>query len=219
MEQGGAMSTDTAGVLGRREASRTRSSSSTGPPAEHRDPARGEEGARVDPRSSGSTPWTGFPSIELVAVPESAIDGKRIDEYFRAGFFKTNFWYLFASMFGFEPWHSLIECKRYLWRFFHEAPNITRRSGLEHAVQQPRIDRDADPEMAGEAGGRHQTGVKVTDVDFKPSGTKKTVQRLRHLGTGKTGKSSSARATECSSRSGRRSPIHAPGARTRLQPW
>ena len=37
-------------------------------------------------------------------------------------FFKTNFGIKWATTFGFEPWHSLIEMKRYLSRFIHDAP-------------------------------------------------------------------------------------------------
>jgi oleate hydratase len=148
----------------------------------------GKEGARVDHTKLGLHPVDRISIIELVAVPESAIDGKRIDEYFRPGFFKTNFWYLFASMFGFEPWHSLIECKRYMRRFFHEAPNITTLKGgwntpynNYESIVMP-IER-----WLVKQGVDIQTGVKVTDVDFKPSRTKKTVQRLRYLRNRKTG--------------------------------
>ena len=99
---------------------------------------------------------------------EEAVDGKRIDDYFRSSFFKTNFWYLFASMFGFEPWHSLMEWRRYLRRFFHEAPNITTLIGgwntpynnyesivlpIERWLSKQKVDI--------------QTGARVTDVDFQ----------------------------------------------------
>ena len=69
----------------------------------------GKQGARVDHTRLGLAHIDRIAIIALISIPEMAIDGKRIDDYFRVSFFKTNFWYLFASMFGFEPWHlSLI---------------------------------------------------------------------------------------------------------------
>ena len=146
----------------------------------------GRQGARVDHTKLGLDHVDRIAMIALVALPESAIDGKRIDEYFRPEFFKTHFWYLFASMFGFEPWHSLIECKRYMRRFFHEAPNITTLKGgwntpynNYESIVMP-IER-----WLVKQGVDIRTGVRVTDVDFKPSRTRKTVEKLHVLQNGK----------------------------------
>ena len=116
---------------------------------------------------------------------EEAVDGKRIDDYFRSSFFKTNFWYLFASMFGFEPWHSLMECRRYLRRFFARAPISRSLIGgwntpynnyesivlpIERWLSKQKVDI--------------QTGARVTDVDFRPSKTRKSVEKLHLLKNG-----------------------------------
>jgi oleate hydratase len=148
----------------------------------------GKEGARVDHTKLGLDPVDRISIIALVTLPESAIDGKRIDEYFRPGFFKTNFWYLFASMFGFEPWHSLIECKRYLRRFFHEAPNIaTLKGGWNTPYNNYESLVIPLERWLVKQGVDIQTGIKVTDVDFRPSRTRKSVQRLHYLKKGKKG--------------------------------
>jgi oleate hydratase len=146
----------------------------------------GKEGARIDHTSLGLDNIDRIAIIALVLMFEEAIDGKRIDEYFRASFFKTNFWYLFASMFGFEPWHSLMECRRYLRRFFHEAPNITTLKGgwntpfnNYESIVQP-IER-----WLLQQGVDVRTGVQVTDVDFKPSRSEKSVRKLHLLSDGK----------------------------------
>jgi len=145
----------------------------------------GKEGARIDHTKLGLGHIDRIAIIALISIFEEAIDGKRIDEYFRSSFFKTNFWYLFASMFGFEPWHSLIECRRYMRRFFHEAPNITTLKGgwntpynNYESIVLP-IER-----WLLKQGVDIQTGVKVTDVDFKPSKTRKSVERLHFLKNG-----------------------------------
>ena len=145
----------------------------------------GKEGARIDHTKLGLTHVDRIAIIALISIFEKAIDGKRVDEYFRSSFFKTNFWYLFASMFGFEPWHSLIECKRYMQRFFHEAPNITTLKGgwntpynnyesIVMPIERWLLNQGVDI----------QTGVKVTDVDFRPSRTRKSVQKVHCLKDG-----------------------------------
>ena len=145
----------------------------------------GKEGARVDHTKLGLDPIDRIAIIALISIFEEAVDGKRIDEYFRSSFFKTNFWYLFASMFGFEPWHSLMECRRYMRRFFHEAPNITTLKGgwntpynNYESIVLP-IER-----WLLKQGVDIQTGVKVTDVGFRPSKTRKSVEKLHFLKDG-----------------------------------
>ncbi len=149
----------------------------------------GKEGARIDHTKLGLDPIDRIAIIALISIFEDAIDGKRIDEYFRSSFFKTNFWYLFASMFGFEPWHSLIECRRYLRRFFHEAPNITTLKGgwntpynNYESIVLP-IER-----WLLKQGVDIQTGVQVTDVGFRPSRTRKSVEKLHLLRNGNRAK-------------------------------
>ena len=148
----------------------------------------GREGARVDHTKLGLNHVDRAAIIALIALCEGAFDGKRIDEYFRSSFFKSNFWYLFASMFGFEPWHSLIECRRYLRRFFHEAPNITTLEGgwntpynNYESVVLP-IER-----WLMRQGVDIQTGLKVIDVDFGSLRAGTSVQRLHLLKNGKKG--------------------------------
>ncbi len=145
----------------------------------------GKEGARIDHTKLGLDPIDRIAIIALISIFEEAVDGKRMDEYFRSSFFKTNFWYLFASMFGFEPWHSLMECRRYMRRFFHEAPNITTLKGgwntpynNYESIVLP-IER-----WLLKQGVDIQTGVKVTDVGFRPSKTRKSVQKLHFLKDG-----------------------------------
>lgn len=146
----------------------------------------GKAGARIDHTKLGLDHVDRIAIIALILMFEQAIDGKRIDEYFRGAFFKTNFWYLFASMFGFEPWHSLMECRRYLRRFFHEAANITT---LEGGWNTPYNNYESIilpiERWLLKQGADIQTGVKVTDVDFRSSRTEKSVAKLHLLRSGK----------------------------------
>jgi len=61
---------------------------------------------------------------------EQSIGPARIEDYFALAFFKTNFWFMWCSMFAFQPWHSLIEFRRYMRRFIHLLPGFNRLEGI-----------------------------------------------------------------------------------------
>jgi oleate hydratase len=139
----------------------------------------GKEGARIDHTKLGLTMKDRIDILGLILISENSIDGKRMDEHFQASFFKTNFWYLFASTFGFEPWHSLIECKRYIQRFFHELHTInTLESGWNTPYNNYESIVMPIKEWLLNQGVDMRTGVKITDVDFKPSKIEKTVEKI-----------------------------------------
>ena len=71
--------------------------------------------------------------VELMAIPESLLKNRSIDSFFSEDFFKTNFWYMWCTMFAFQPWHSLIEFKRYLHRFIHEFPRVHTLGGVDRS--------------------------------------------------------------------------------------
>lgn len=68
--------------------------------------------------------------IELMAVPEPMLGARRIQDHFNPSFFKSNFWYMWATTFAFQPWHSAVECKRYLHRFIQELPRFATLAGV-----------------------------------------------------------------------------------------
>lgn len=48
----------------------------------------------------------------LALLPELVLGARTIEGYFHPGFFETNFWIMWCTMFAFQPWHSLIEFRR-----------------------------------------------------------------------------------------------------------
>ncbi|KAJ3326895.1 hypothetical protein HDU93_002194 [Gonapodya sp. JEL0774] len=66
----------------------------------------------------------------FLLLPESGLDGKKINEYFTSDFFTSNFWLMMRSTFAFQPWHSLTEFQRYCLRFIHEVPKLYNLSGV-----------------------------------------------------------------------------------------
>ncbi|WGW02496.1 oleate hydratase [Tropicibacter oceani] len=61
---------------------------------------------------------------------ERGLDTRRIDDWFRPEFFDSNFWLMWSTMFSFQPWHSVVEMRRYLRRFIHLFPGFTRIEGI-----------------------------------------------------------------------------------------
>ncbi|WP_417700718.1 oleate hydratase [Pseudophaeobacter sp.] len=66
----------------------------------------------------------------LLLHSERTLGARKIDEWFRPEFFDSNFWLMWATMFSFQPWHSLIEMRRYLRRFIHLFPGFSRIAGI-----------------------------------------------------------------------------------------
>jgi oleate hydratase len=67
----------------------------------------------------------------LTSRPESAVNGKRIDEVFSEHFFTINFWHMWKTLFAFNPWHSAIEFRRYLLRFMHLFPDMAHQNKIK----------------------------------------------------------------------------------------
>lgn len=69
--------------------------------------------------------------IKIAEESETTLGAKKISECFTEDFFDTKFWYMWDTMFAFEPWHSAVEFKRYLHRFIHEFPRINSLAGVD----------------------------------------------------------------------------------------
>lgn len=66
----------------------------------------------------------------LLMTPEPRLEGRTIEGWFAPGFFETNFWIMWSTMFAFQPWHSAAEMRRYMRRFLHLFPKLTRIGGI-----------------------------------------------------------------------------------------
>jgi len=70
----------------------------------------------------------------LILASESTLGDSRIADHFDAPFFQTNFWFMWATTFAFQPWHSAVELKRYLIRFAHLVQGFNRLHGIMRTV-------------------------------------------------------------------------------------
>ncbi len=66
----------------------------------------------------------------LLLTPETALAGRSIGSWFERRFFEGNFWIMWSTMFSFQPWHALAEMRRYMRRFLHLLPGLTRIAGV-----------------------------------------------------------------------------------------
>lgn len=115
----------------------------------------------------------------LLAKPEQELGGKRINEWFRPHFFTTNFWYMWCSMFAFEPWHSATEFKRYVFRFIHEFPRIQTLAGVDRTPYN-QFDSIVRPLLSWlkDRGVHVVTEAQVTDLDFVSATRGHAVQKI-----------------------------------------
>ena len=128
-----------------------------------------EHGHVVDAAAFGLSNQDCVHLIELMVRPEEALGAKRIDDCFDAHFFATNFWLMWRSMFGFEPWHGAAELRRYLLRFLRLFPDLptlkliqsTRYNGRDSIVR-PIV------RWLEQQGVVFDLGVQVIDLDFAP---------------------------------------------------
>ncbi|HSW60627.1 MAG TPA: oleate hydratase, partial [bacterium] len=78
-------------------------------------------GVAIDARPLKMTVSDRLRILKLLATDEQKLEKVRIDEYFSGSFFKSNLWYEFSTTFSFQPWHSVVEMKRYILRFIQDA--------------------------------------------------------------------------------------------------
>ena len=67
---------------------------------------------------------------QLLLTKEEDLGAQTVEEYFKSNFLETDMWLYWRSMFAFEPWHSVVEMKRYMQRFIHLMPGMSTMRDL-----------------------------------------------------------------------------------------
>ncbi|GIP21148.1 oleate hydratase [Paenibacillus sp. J22TS3] len=122
--------------------------------------------------------------LKLIMTPEAKMGKARINDWFGPHFFETNFWYMWATTFAFQPWHSAVELKRYMIRFMHEFPRIHTLEGVTRTPynQYDSIILPLHKYLEG-FGVDFDMKCTVTDLDFK-EGEGITVTRMHIVKAG-----------------------------------
>ena len=142
-------------------------------------------GAKVDVSTMGFSNKDRLALIALMAASEGSLGARRIEDYFQPSFFKTPFWYMWCTTFAFQPWHSLVEFKRYVQRFIQEFPRIATLAGVRRTPYN-QYDSIVRPltKWLKEHGVQFLMSSQVTDLDFKYGPEGKGVERIHYVRDG-----------------------------------
>ena len=115
----------------------------------------------------------------LAAEPESILGRSRISDQFDDAFFKTNFWTMWCTTFAFQPWHGVVEFKRYLLRFAHMVGGFNRLIGIMR-TQYNQYDSMVRPlrKWLDERGVTFTMGTRVTDLQLTETADQTAVTRI-----------------------------------------
>lgn len=120
-----------------------------------------------------------FDLAKLAFTPESWLDGRRIEEFFRPKFFDTEFWWLWSTIMGSLPEHSAAEFRRYMNRALALFPDL---SDMTHILRTPACQYQAfiEPVVAWLRARdvNFLAGTFVRDLGFAPSADRITVGRI-----------------------------------------
>ncbi|PMD31477.1 67 kDa myosin-cross-reactive antigen family protein [Hyaloscypha variabilis F] len=152
--------------------------------------AKGEKGPEiVDVSQMGLNTRKRADLLHITAETEKLLGRKRIDECFTKEFFDTKFWYMWDTMFAFQPWHSAVEFRRYLHRFIQEFPRINSLAGVDRTPynQYDSIILPIETYLKAQ-GVEFHYDTKVNSLSFRPE-TAITVSEIHFASTkdGKTG--------------------------------
>ena len=143
--------------------------------------------AKVPVTSMGFSMQDRVELLKLGSADEASLGAGRITDWLSPEFFETKFWYMWATTFAFQPWHSAVEFKRYLHRFILEFSRIDTLAGVKRTVYN-QYDSLVLPLQAWLAAHRVHlvTGCLVTDLDYRIDDGKFTVTGIHRLQDGKS---------------------------------
>jgi oleate hydratase len=145
-----------------------------------------KDGEILDVSSMGFDNMDRMAMAKLIVTPEEKLGKLRINQCFGPHFFETNFWYMWATTFAFQPWHSAVELKRYMLRFMHEYSRIQTLEGVTRTPYNQHDSLTLPLHRYLEGFGVHfDMGYTVTDLDFKASDAEKTVEKILYIKDGK----------------------------------
>lgn len=116
---------------------------------------------------------------KMMMTPEEDIEDVTIEQWFTADFFKSNLWYYWASMLAFQPYHSLIEMKRYTVRFMQHLDGVESLKGILR-TKYDQYNSLIKPlhKWLEQKGVKFVTGVTVEEIHVEVEGGSKTVTYL-----------------------------------------
>ena len=117
--------------------------------------------------------------MELLLKKKEDLDDLTIEDYFSESFLASNFWTFWRTMFAFENWHSLLECKLYMHRLLHAIDGLKDLSALVFPKYN-QYDTFISPlrKFLQEKGVQFQFNTLVEDLDINIADNEKTVEGI-----------------------------------------
>ncbi len=148
-----------------------------------------KKGRRTDVTKMGFSAEDRMDMEKLVLMEtEKSLGAKRINQVFGSHFFKTNFWLMWQTTFGFQPWSSAAELRRYMIRFMHEFPRIHTLAGVARTAYNQH-DSIVVPmvKWLREHGVQILFGAQATDISFAQTrGGEYVADKITYVRGGKT---------------------------------
>ena len=152
--------------------------------------------SKVDVTSMGFSMRDRAELLALAEADEDKLADSAITDWLSPEFFETRFWFMWATTFAFQPWHSAVEFKRYLHRFVMEFSRIETLAGVKRTVynQYDSLVRPLRHWLLAQ-GVRVVYDCKVDDLEILEEGGTLTVTaiRCRREGVAETVRSSAIR--------------------------
>lgn len=145
-----------------------------------------KRGTRADSSTLGLSEHHVKQLNKLILATEEALGKITVEQFFDASFLETNMWLMWRSMFAFENWHSVVEMKRYMQRFMHLLPGMSKLKGILFSTYN-QYDSFILPliKYLEQRGVKFQMGTTVTDLDINIDGTEKVVTGIHFNRDGK----------------------------------
>jgi len=142
---------------------------------------------RVDVTSMGFSMKDRVELVRIAEASEETLGASRITDWLSPEFFTTNFWFMWATTFAFQPWHSAVEFKRYLHRFIKEFSRIETLAGVKRTIfnQYDSLVRPLQSWLEKQ-GVQFIKGCTVTDLDLTRIDGKIAVSSLKLRRGGKS---------------------------------
>ncbi len=132
-----------------------------------------------DETTFGITPAVQEQMLKMMTTPEEQLENITIEQWFSPEYFQSQLWYYWCAMLAFQPYHSLIEMRRYTTRFMHQLHLIRSLRGIlrtkydqYHSLILPL------QKYLSDNGVNFVANTTVEDMDFSFDGNKKTVTAL-----------------------------------------
>ncbi len=117
--------------------------------------------------------------IKLLLKKKEDLDDVMVQDYFSESFLASDFWTLWRTMFAFENWHSVLECKLYMHRFLHVIDGMKDLSALVFPKYN-QYDTFIAPlrKLLQEKGVQFQFNTLVEDLEITMAHNEKIVENI-----------------------------------------